>query len=168
MNIVNGVDIDQGFTGEEIVELHNKGKLKGIVLEGYVTRLDILDNLIRFVPWHESTWARSEENRTINVDMTEPLEMMREEVEREHPILRRTPQERVAALALRLMGEVKRDGGRALTPLQRNRIVGESWKEGEPITGSDVETIAAHFMGKAEQANREADSKRITRKHMTA
>lgn len=166
MRIVAGIDIDRVFTGEEIIDLYHKGKLKPIALEGYCTRADA-DGTIRFIPWYESTRFRYENDSRVSV--TPDGDAMREEVERENPIIRRTPQQRVAAMAMRIMGEVQRSGNAGgLSAEQVRSIVGESFREGEPITGSDVEALAAHFLGKAEKHNREADSKRVTRAHPTA
>lgn len=163
--IVAGVDISRTYSVEEIMSMYHKGLLKPIALKGYVTRADA-NGQIGFVPWHESTLARSEAGKKAAV--TFDVDEMREGVEAEHPITRRTPQERVAAVALRILAEVKRSGGHGLTPQEVNQIVGETWAVGDPVTGEQVRALAAHFLGVGEKTNKEADSHRVTRAHATS
>jgi len=164
---VDGIDIGQKFTSEEIFDLHRRGKLRSITLEGYVTRVDILDNTISFVPFWESSKFRDE---TGQMKMTEfGIEEKRKELEDEHPISRRTPQERVAALAMRLVGEIKRSGRvGGLSDEDITQLTSESWKAGEPLLASDARTIAATLLSKAEKENKEAESHRVTRDFRTA
>lgn len=167
-HFIDGIDINKVFTGDEIIDLYNKGKLRSITLEGYCTRADA-DGTIRFIPFWESTKFRSENNQMKTHISHDFVETMREEVEHDHPITRRTPQERVASMALRLLSEVKRTGRiTGLSDEEVASIVGESWKVGEPLTGEAIRSMSAHLLGKAQVDNREADSHRVTRAHMTA
>jgi hypothetical protein len=146
--------------------MHRKGQLRAITLNGYVTRVDILDDTISFVPFWESSKFRDEQG---TMKMTEfGVENKRKELEQEHPITRSTPQEKVARLALRLMTEAKRTGRiSGLSNSEHAAILGESWKEGTPLTGDDVQKLSQWFMSRAEIDNREADAHRVTKLHKT-
>jgi hypothetical protein len=66
------------------------------------------------------------------------------------------------------MAEVKRTGRvTGMSNEEMRSIVGESWKEGQPLTGEDIQKLSQWFMGRAEVDNKEADSHRITSDHMT-
>jgi hypothetical protein len=146
--------------------MHRKGQLRAITLNGYVTRVDILDDTISFVPFWESSKFRDEQG---TMKMTEfGVENKRKELEAEHPITRSTPQEKVARLALRLMTEAKRTGRiSGLSNAEHASILGESWKEGTPLTGEDVQKLSQWFMQRAEVDNKEADAHRVTQLHKT-
>lgn len=163
MNIVGGLDIDRVYTFDEIMELYTLGKLKPIALQGYVCRAE--GGMISFVPWYDSTRARLEAGQGTQVHLD--VDAMRADVEAEHPMTRRTPQERVASMMVRLMTEAKRNGTIAgLTDAQISTITGEAWKTGETsITSEMVRRVAAHFLGMAQNRNREADAHRSTRAH---
>jgi hypothetical protein len=99
------------------------------------------------------------------------VEDARTEVERDHPIVRRTPQTRVTSLALRLMAQAKVSDGMVpgMTQEEIRSIVGYAWTQGvTEITMEDMRKIAAKLMGVAQVDNREADSHRVTRVHPTA
>ena len=163
--IVAGVDIGRTFEAEEIIAMHNKGVLRGITLEGYVTQVE--DGKIKFIPWTESYRFREQTGQLRT--STHYLDTMREEVEREHPILRRTPQERTTSMVMRLIGSMKQYGTMpGFTDEQIKAIMGDYWKVGEPVTEEAVRRLAAHLLDQGEKTNREADSHRVTRQHMTA
>lgn len=162
--IVNGVNIHKAFSSEEIFELHENGRLRGITLEGYATRVE--EGRIYFVPFYESTLYRMEHGTTRQWVSNDFQEAMRQDVEQEHPMTRRTPQERVASMVLRLMATVKNTGGLpGFTDEQIKEIVGEGWRSGMPITEDVVRAIVAKFLNVGEQQNREADSHRAVRQH---
>ena len=166
-NIIGGIDVNRTYTPEDIFEMSRDDRLRNVVLEGYCTRVD--DDGIRFVPWYESTHFRDEQGTPQTHVSHDFVPYMKDKLEREHPIIRRTPQERTAAMALRILGEVKRSGRvTGLSDEELKTIVGESFKAGEPVTGSDIQAVAARLLGTAEKHNREADSHRVTRQHMTA
>lgn len=168
MRIVGGVDIDRKYPIEEILKMHAEGKLKPIAVDGYVVRADA-DGMVGFVPWTESTLFRMERGKTLVHQSDDFAEAMRQDVEREHPIVRRTPQERVAALMVRLMGTAAEVGGiPGLTEAQINAITRMSWREGDPLPATAVQAVAAHFLGIAQNQNREEDRKKTTRQFPTA
>jgi hypothetical protein len=163
---IDGIDIAQKFTSEQIFDMHRKGQLRAITLNGYVTRVDILDDTISFVPFWESSKFRDEQG---TMKMTEfGVENKRKELEHDHPITRSTPQEKVARLAMRLLAEAKRSGRvTGLSDDEHAAILGESWRSGSPLTGSDIEKLSQWFMQRAEVDNREADRHRVTQLHKT-
>lgn len=162
--IVNGVNIHKAFSSEEIFELHESGRLRGITLEGYATRVE--DGKIWFVPFYESTLFRMEHGKQRQYVSHDFQEWMRQDVEQQHPMTRRTPQERVASMVLRLMATVKNTGGLpGFTDEQIKEIVGTGWAAGMPITEDVVRAIVAKFLNVGEQQNREADSHRSVRQH---
>ena len=165
--IIGGVDIERVYTSEEIIDMYHAGKLKPIAVEGYVVQANE-DGTIKFIPFWESTLWRQEQGTPIQATSPISVDERRAQLEQAHPILRRTPQERVASMAIRIMAEAKRSGVTGLTDAQKKAILGESWIEGEPLSGEDIQRLSAWFMGRAEVDNREADSKRVTRAHMTA
>lgn len=165
--IVAGIDIDRAYTGDEVLEMHRKGRLRDITLEGYCTRADA-DGTIKFVPYYESTWFRLDADKPVQSG-TNLAERMLADVEANHPIHRRTPQERVASMMLRLMAEYKRSGTLPGVPADLiERVTGSAWREGEPLTAEDIRAVAAHYMGVGEKENRESDRKRVARHHATA
>ena len=162
--LIDGVDVCGSFTPEDIVSFFTSGRLRSITDRGYVTQ-GTEDGTIQFVPWTESLHFRKPQTY-VSDDF---VEVMREEVEREHPILRRTPQERQMAMAMRIASEVERTGHvPGLTDPQVNAIVGEAWRLGEPISGETIVALATQLLEQAEKQNREADSHRVTNDFMTA
>lgn len=175
-----GVDIDRVYTIHEIIDMHDRGLLKGPALDGYVVRASG-DKTIRFVHWTEPTVNRQtpgsqdpdgrtrEGLRTYVQTKGDWIEEGMAALEEAHPMVRRTPQQRMESMTARLMSEVAKTG--SVTGLSEDlvrSIAGESWKKGEPITAEAVRRVAAHFLGNAQVDNREADSHRTTRAHQFA
>jgi len=153
-NIVAGVDISRSYTGEEIIDMHRRGRLRDITLQGYCTRADA-DGTIKLVPWYESTWFRLDAGKPTQATSRNLAESMLADVNANHPIRRRTPQERVASMMLRLMAEVKRSGTiPGVTPDLIKRVVGNAWQEGQPLTEEVVRAVAAHYLGVGEKENK--------------
>lgn len=169
MNIIGGIDIDRKYTFDEIMEMQKKDRLKPISLQGYVVRADA-DGMIGFVPWHQSTLARQEAGKPVTQGWDADLAKMREDVERENPMVRTSPQAKVARMIARLMEGAKSTGTIAgFSDEQIRTITGEYWKTGETeVTEAMVRKVASHLMQTAEKQNRAADSKRTTRAHPLA
>lgn len=154
--LVAGVDVDRVWTGDEILELHNQGRLRDVTLKGYCTRADA-DGTIRFVPFYESTWFRMDEGIPV-VDTSDLPAQMMADVNANHPIVRRTPQERVASMFLRLMTEYKRTGTLPGVPTELiKQIMGAAWREGEPLTAEVIRAVAAHYLGIGEVDNKKGN-----------
>lgn len=167
--VIGGVDIERTYSFDEIMQMRRDGRLKPIALQGYVVRAE--GGRIGFVPWYESVAAkRKAAGGARTFDITADVDQMRQDVEAEHPMRRRTAQERVASMVVRLMEEAKRNGTIAgLTDEQIRTITGEYWKSGETaVTTEMVRRVAAHFLGVAELQTREQESKRTTRLHQFA
>lgn len=166
--IIDGIDISRRYTIQEIMDMHAKGKLRPVGVAGYIVRADA-DGTVGFVPWTQSTLYRSQRDALLVHQSTDFVEAMRQDVEAEHPMRRRTPQERTAAMLVRIMGTAQRYGTvPGLTQEQISTITGAAWREGDPLPAESVRAVAAHFLGIAEKQNREADSHRVARKHALA
>ena len=162
--IIEGVDITKSFDFEEIIAFNNNGKLRAITMQGYCTQ-GRDDGMLEFVPWQESLHFRTPKTY-VSDDFTE---VMRQDVEREHPILRRTPQERKMAMAMRIASEASRTGTiPGMTSVQVQELVGDAWKAGEPLTGEAIVALAQKLIEQGEKDNRESESHRVTRDFMTA
>lgn len=166
--VIDGVDISKSFTPEDIVDLFNRGKLRSITDRGYCTQ-GTEDGTLRFVPYWESLAFRTENHTEKDYVSDTFVEQMRQDVEREHPILRRTPQERKMAMAMRIAGEYKRSGHiPGMTDPEVQELVGNAWSAGEPMTGEAIVELAKKLIEQGEKDNREADAHRVTRDFMTA
>ena len=155
MTIVAGIDVSRPYTGDEVLEMHSRGKLRDVTLEGYCTRVEN-DGTIRFIPYYESTWFRTEQDRTDHA-VPDFRQAMLDDLNANHPIIRRTPQERVASMMLRLMTAYKQTGTLpGVPPDLIKRIVGSAWREGEPLTDEVVRAVAAHYLGIGEVDNKQA------------
>jgi hypothetical protein len=177
---VAGISTSRGYTPEEIVDMHGSGRLRKVAEAGYVGQGSIETGLVHFVPFSQSTFFRSDpvdlqEGKATT--LTNPLiavhedtlEDRRKKLEEEHPMFRTTPQQKVARMMLRLMSEVKRTGTiTGMSDADISAVVGEAWKQGEPLTAEAVQRVAAHLLGVGERTNKEADSKRVTRQHALA
>src|SRR5437867_1683314 len=98
---VGGVDIHKKYTIHEVMDMWYAGKLRPIGLNGYLPRASS-DGICEFVPWWK-TDAFSQEQNGMRVFASEDdvFGQMKADVEHEHPIVRRTPQQRVAAMLMR-------------------------------------------------------------------
>jgi len=153
--IVAGINVDRVWTGDEILDLHAKGKLRDVALQGYCTRADA-DGTLRFVPFYESTWFRSDEQKMVtqSVDIGTA---MKADLDANHPIIRRTPQDRVASMFLRLLTTYKQTGSLAGVPTEViKKIAGNAWREGQPLTDEVIRGVAAHYLGIGEVDNKAA------------
>ena len=137
------------YTFAEVAKLRDTPDLAERVLEGYVLRQD-LDGTVQFVPAAQATggggaFGRPPEKPLRQYETTEEDPFDKASLP---PITRRSPQERLRSLAGKIAEDVR--AGRVLREDQIRTIVGESWKRGMPISGQDVERIAAEFLGMAE------------------
>jgi hypothetical protein len=162
--IIDGVDVTKSYTAEDILSFFETGRLRSITDRGYCTQ-GTEEGLLQFVPWQESLAFRTPKTY-VSEDFTE---VMRQDVEREHPILRRTPQERKMAMAMRIASEVERTGSvPGLTDPEVNAIVGEAWRMGDPVSGETIVALAKELMEQAEKQNREHNAHKVTNDFMTA
>jgi hypothetical protein len=146
--IVNGVDLDKKYSADDLAELHKSGRLRGITLQGYFWRHE-MDGMGGWVHFTDPTANRMTPGSTGGqriraFEIPDPTPQMQADVANESPIRKRTPQERVASMMMRLM-----QGG--LTEDVVKTVVGESWKEGTPLDGETIRRVAAHYLGAAER-----------------
>jgi hypothetical protein len=167
--IVGGINLSKNHPAEDILDMWKTGRLKEITLKGYVARANG-DGTCRFVPWYDAMDAFNEHRGMRKYGIKEEaVQDMKDDIEAKHPIVRRTPQQRVAAMILRIMGDAKRLGGLpGMTPEMIRDIMGEYWKIGDPVTEEMVRRAAAHYLRVAEIDNRESDRHRVTRQYPTA
>ena len=183
--IVAGVNLSRPHPAEDILDMWEKGILKSITMQGYCARANG-DGTCSFVPWYESRLAEDENPRDKAIGdnvwtpkyqggrmayriRPEAVAEMKQDIEREHPIVRRTPQQRVAAMVLRLMGEAKRHGRiPGMSDEQLKTIMGEYWKVGDPVTEDMVRRVTAHFLNVAQTDNRRENDRHVTRIYPTA
>lgn len=173
--MIAGVNVDQSYSVDEMLDMYERGYLRAILAHGgYVPRANG-DGTISFAPWAETYLGNLEKTGMTRMyaqkDGGDWVEDARAQVEKDHPIVRRTPQTRVTSMALRLMAQAQRSGGMipGMTQAEIRSIVGYAWTQGvTEITMDDMRKVAAKLMGVAEVDNREADSHRVTRLHPTA
>ena len=174
MRVIAGVDIDRKYSIEEMLDMYERGYLKAILAHGGVVPRATMDGTIEFAPWDETYLGNLEKTGATRFYAQNDgnwIEDATAQVEKDHPIIRRTPQERVTSMALRLLAQAKRSNGAipGLSQEEIRQIVGYAWTQGvTEITMDDMRKVAARLLGVAEVDNREADSHRVTRLHPTA
>ena len=152
--IIGGIDVSRSYTGPEVIEMNASGRLRDVTLEGYCSRVDA-DGSIRFIPFYESTRFRMEEGQAKTQVSYDFADSMLDDVKSNHPIIRRTPQERVASMFLRLMTAYKQTGTlMGIPPELIKRVAGNAWREGEPLTAEVIRAVAAHYLGVGEVDNK--------------
>lgn len=157
--IINGVDTSQVFQAAEIIELHRQGKLRPIALHGYVARADA-DGTCRFVPWQQANRITpdSEGGSRWRVYAASEADVMKELRKDIPPIQRRTPQERTASLA-----EKVEKSKNVLPENIVKEVVRRRWKMGDPVSGEDVQAVAAAFLRNADKEQEKHDRKHVVR-----
>jgi hypothetical protein len=167
--IIDGIDVSRTYPAEEVLKMWEDGHLREVCLKGYVARANG-DGTCGFVPWYEAMDAFNEHRGLRKYTIPQQyVEDMKSDVEEKHPIVRRTPQQRVAAMVLRLMGEARQYGKiPGLSDEALRAIVGEYWKSGDPVTEDVVRRVAAYYLGVAEVDNREENAKHSTSVYPTA
>lgn len=181
--IIAGVDIGKKMSADEVAVLHRSGKLRSVTLQGYVWRheFDGMGSWVHFTDPTANRIAPGSEGgqRTRAFSMPDPLPSMREQVDAESPIVKRTPQERLASLTNKLTGGQSGQDAAAsmmiqmlsgtrshgsMTDEEVKAITGSSWKAGDPISAEAVRNVAAHYLGTAERKVAETASQTNTRK----
>lgn len=181
--IVAGLDTNRRYTPDEVIAMKDSGKLREVTMRGWFFRFDVAKGSMELVHFTDpsanrqspgSTGGRRLRAYTVNFD----AEQMKRDVEREHPIRKRTPQERLASMTNKLtQGERGQEaaakmmldmlqgaGGGNMDGLDDDSvraITGASWKKGDPIDGDTVRRVAARYLGEAER--RVAETARDTR-----
>ena len=180
--IVNGLDTTRTYTADEVVELYRKGTLKELTLRGWLFRAG-LEGQMQLVHWTDPTANRMTPDsaggkRKRAYEIPDPLPGMKEAVNSDSPIRKRTPQERLASMTAKLSGGERGQDAAAnmllamlagnagmdgLSDEQARAISGASWKGGDPIDAETVRRVAANYLGEAErkvaEQAREANTK---------
>lgn len=147
--------------------MRDNGQLRAVTLEGWFFRFDMNKNGMELVHFTDPTANRLGEpgggRRSFTI--ADPLPSMQAQVKGESPIVKRTPQERLASMTVKLMqGETGQDaaakmmltmmhggGLEGLSDEEVKSITGASWKAGDPIDGDTVRRVAARYLGQAER-----------------
>lgn len=152
--------VSRTYSPEEVANYYLSGELKDIALHGYVARADtdfLGNRVMRFVHVSEATDFDNPRSYAI----PDAKEKLREGLPERK---KRTPQQQVASLLVRMLSQVKSTGGLGLTDEQVRSITGEAWKQG--ITGwtaEDVRKVAQSLMESADKASVERDRHRTAR-----
>lgn len=179
--VVGGVDISRTYTVPEITEMYVKGRLGAAAVEGYIVRAEG-DGTIGFVKADESTLSQMMYGRKDKRGVTHlrggrvygtdhPVwEEMRQDIEKEHPMVRRSAQEKKLSMVRRLLNTAQQFGTiPGLTDEQISTMIGEKWTTGVSVVTADMlDRVAARLLGQGEASNKEADSHRVTRAHPLA
>lgn len=167
--VVDGIDITRRYSIQEILDMHARGRLRPIGLQGWIVRADA-DGTVGFVPATESTLFRAERGQTMVHQSDDFVDHMRQEIEHEYPMVRRAAQEKRVSLVQRLLKTARVYGTiPGLTDEQVSAMIGERWTTGvSVVTQQMLDRVSAHLLGQGERSNRESDRKRITRHHALA
>lgn len=142
------------FNVEKLWELLRSGKLKDYARKGYVAQADA-DGRIRMVHWSKSDtiadmtgWhgpGHGEfRNRSYGVDPNWENELT--------PIVKRTAQKRLDSLVSKVVKDAIATGTiPGMDDAVWKDIMGEAWKEGNPLTAEDVRRVCAFYLNKQER-----------------
>ena len=178
--LVDGLDTNKKYTADEVIAMRDSGKLRAVTLKGWFFRFD-MDGM-KMVHVTDPTANRLGEpgggRRTFTFD--DPTDRIRAGVEADSPIVKRTPQERLAAMTSKLAGGETGQEAAAqmllgmlagknagsiggLTEDQVRSITGKSWAAGDPLDGETVRRVAAQYLGEAEKKVAEQASQTHTK-----
>ena len=169
--IVDGLDTNRTYTADEVVAMKDSGKLRAVTMKGWLLRWDPLKGGMRMVHFTDPTANRlapgsAGGRRLRTYQVPDPTDDMRAAVAADSPIVKRTPQERLASMTAKLMGGESGQEAAAkmlldmlsgkgdvdgLTDEQVQEITGKSWKGGDPIDAETVRRVAAKYLGSAER-----------------
>jgi hypothetical protein len=181
--IVDGLDTTRTYSADEVIAMRDSGKLREVTMRGWLFRWEPLKGGMKMVHFTDPTANRqapgSTGGRRLRAYTVEfDADQMRKDVERDHPIRKRTPQERLASMtnkltqgergqeaAAKMMMDMLQGAGSGnmdgLDDDAVKAITGASWKKGDPIDGDTVRRVAARYLGEAER--RVAETARDTR-----
>ncbi len=169
--IIDGLDTNRTYTADEVVEMQKSGKLRLATLRGWFFRWDMLQDGMRMVHFTDPTANRmtpdsygGQGKRVFS--FPDPTPQMKADVEADSPIVKRTPQERLASMTAKLAGGERGQDAAAkmllqllsgnagmdgLTDEQVKEITGKSWRGGDPLDAETVRAVAARYLGEAEK-----------------
>ncbi len=159
----------------------NSSKLRDVTLKGWFFRFDGSGmRLVHFTEGSANRLAPGEAGKRV-YEVPDPTEAMRAQVNADSPIVKRTPQQRLASMTAKLQGGESgqeaaarmmldmlsgRNAGsiEGLTDEQVQTITGASWQGGDPIDGETVRRVAASYLGEAERKVAETARDTTTRR----
>lgn len=151
-----GLKINHPYTWAELEKLTQDPTLEEFKLKGYVLRGDA-DGTFTFVHWSEASFGGQGgplAGRVYNPHGFEDIA----------PIVKRTPQERVDSLLLKIMDDCKRyQTVPGFTDSKISEILGEPWETGkDEMTAERTRKVAAYFLTKAEAEAKERARHQVT------
>ena len=151
-----GLRVNHPYTWAELEKLTQDPALEDIKLKGYVLRGDA-DGTFTFVKWDQASFGG--QGAPLAGRIYEPLSFAPLD-----PIVKRTPQQRVDSLLLKIQEDCLRyKTVPGLTDAKIGEILGEKWETGKSkMTTDSARRVAAWFLAKAE-----ADAKEKARHQVT-
>ena len=147
------LDVGRKYTYAELAVLRDDPEMAAWAMKGYVWRQD-LDGTMQLVHWSKA----SQGGGSFGQRPDKPLmgfaasdDDLFDEANLP-PIVRRTPQQRVASLTARIEGDMK--AGRVLSD-DKMKLYVPTWRKGKEMAGEDVKEVASAFLQGAE--NRKKD-----------
>jgi hypothetical protein len=122
------------------------------------------------MPGKNTDTGRPEADRTLVHQSDDFTDWMRQDVDANHPMVRRTAAAKKEAMVRRLLHTMQQYGTLpGFTDAQISTMIGETWITGVSVVTADmIARIAQGQLAKAEVDNKAEDSKRITRQHALA
>lgn len=170
--IIDGLDTSRTYTADEVVEMARNGRLRSLTLKGWFFRSGInkpgVMELVHFTDPTANRMTPGSPGRGLQRvwEFEDPLPDMKAAVNSESPIVKRTPQQRLASLTTKLMNGERGQDAAAKMLLQMmagtgahdgldddavKAITGASWKAGDPLDADTVRRVAARYLGQAEK-----------------
>lgn len=136
---------------KQLQSLISASDAKELEFRGYVLRFDYNSQMFSVEPWQQVQPGRPHATTSDFGELT--------------PIVKRTPQQRIESLTLKMLEDVKRSGTIPGADDETMRdLVGEYWKRGRTeVTAEMVRAAAAKLLGMAEAKHEEKLDKQITR-----
>lgn len=152
-----GLQVNHPYTWAELEKLTQDPTLENLKLKGYVLRGDA-DGTFTFIKWDEASFGGQGAPLAGRVYTPVGFEDL-------DPIVKRTPQERVDSLLLKIMADCKQyQTVPGLTDDKIGEILGEKFETGkDDMTIERQRRVAAWFLAKAE-----ADAKERARHQVTS
>lgn len=154
------VEIGKKYSGGELKRLLTPEVAKGLQARGMVLEFDVMSQTYQLTHFTKAKTSEISGKPVMGQGAFEPLD----------PIRKRTPQERVDSLMLRLIEDCKAAGTvPGLDDMRISHILGEAWKTGRSeVTAEVIRQVAQDFLADAEAKKNHADYKRTVTPSLNA
>lgn len=150
------------YTRAQLQALVDQSTADELALQGYALRHDVLDDTYTVVHWTNAGGTIGTEDGRQNRKARMAVEPVAFDEKDLPPIVRRTAQQRVDSLMIRLLEAAKTEGRAFLPDSVIREVVGEAWKDGRvEITAEVVRQVAAHFLQRADRVAGRASRDRL-------